>query len=265
MEGRRDQIVILGSGNVATHLAKALDVVADVTQVWSRTFANALSLADELRQATPICRFEDLKKDADVYIIAVPDDAVASVASNLAEVSGIVAHTSGTCDLKCLRDGIGHGNVGIFYPLQTFSRNIPVDVSRIPFFIEGDNEETAAKLYSLANQISEKVFYADSTVRSKLHIAAVFACNFVNRLYAVADVFLKDNTDFDLTVLHPLMSETLRKAMDNGPEAAQTGPAVRGDLGTVTRHLKELDGTNKEIYELLTKSIITHYNPPENE
>jgi predicted short-subunit dehydrogenase-like oxidoreductase (DUF2520 family) len=146
---------------------------------------------------------------------------------------------------------------GVFYPLQTFSRQKAVNVSEIPFFIEGSDDEVTTLLMSLAERLTDKVYKADSKQRATLHIAAVFACNFANHLWGIsADILAQSGYSFD--VFKPLLQETLRKAFEMGPTAAQTGPAKRGDMNVINGHLAKLDGDRHELYELITKMILNN-------
>lgn len=247
----RPSIVFIGSGNVATHLARALDKVADVTQVVSANPGHARRLASELSH----CRateLHDIDTAADFYIIAVNDDAIARVSASMPAVSGIVAHTSGSTPMQAIATRCsGHG---VFYPLQTFSRGSVVDVGSVPFFIEGSDAGTAGRLTGLASLISRHVYAADSGQRATLHIAAVFASNFFNHLLVEAQTIL-GRDGYPIEVLHPLLQATLDKAMAIGPENAQTGPAARGDLNVIASHMARLSGTSREIYNLMSRAI----------
>ena len=236
----RPSLTLVGRGNVGTHLAKAFADVADVSAVDPRTLSG-------------------LDPQADFTLICVSDDAVAEVAGKLADTGGIVAHASGSVPLSALPSSDCHSN-GVFYPLQTFSRDIELDYSEIPVFIEGENEETAERLERLARLMSANVRRAGSETRRKLHLASVIACNFTNHLYALAADILEENgIGFD--ALAPLIKETARKAALGDPAANQTGPARRGDTTTINRHLDMLAGNPRlwEIYRLLSDSITDRY------
>lgn len=254
--GHNTSVVIIGSGNVATHLARALaDAGAHIRAVVSRAPRHAARLAQSLAPGIPALAIEDVPTDAEFYIIAVSDDAIASVAASLPPLKGIVAHTSGTAPISVLCGARCNG-YGSFYPLQTFSRDRAVDTTAVPFFIEGDTPLTAQSLRSLARRISSTVIDADSHLRGQLHLAAVFASNFANVLWGVAsDILAKENLRLD--VLRPLLRETLEKAIDVGPDNAQTGPARRNDQKTISAHLAKIsDPALKEIYSSLTNLII---------
>lgn len=233
-------IVLLGSGNVATHLGKALAGAGyDVLQVYSPTATNAQSLAGELA-AEAIDDISSVTADADLYVIAVKDDAIEQVAAQLpASLSGTVVHTAGSVGVSVLA---AHATrYGVLYPVQTFSKAKPVDFSLIPVAVEASDDATYQQLAQLAGSLSSRVFLCASHQRLALHVAAVFACNFTNHLYAIgADILHNHGLDFDL--LRPLILETAEKAMQYRPEDVQTGPAARGDVHTMQRHLAALDG-----------------------
>lgn len=252
------RICLLGSGNVASHLARALNQVGEIVQVYSRRIDNARRLAQEL--GGDVAFTDDtnaITPDADFYIIAVRDDAIESLVASTPN-AGVWAHTSGSVPMSVFEGRKTH--FGVFYPLQTFSRDVDLDLSKVPFFIEGSDEQTYAQLFALASKISEVVEPADSQRRCRLHVAAVFACNFVNFMWMQADDLLKaDNLGIDY--LRPLLEETLRKISTVSPADAQTGPARRGDTDIINRHLAMLQGNSREIYERLSNDILKTFNP----
>lgn len=247
-------IVCIGSGNVATHLAIAFKAVgAEIVQVWSQNIKNAETLA-ALTKATPISKWKDLDLFADCYLISVKDDAIAEVAAHLKEVRGIVVHTSGATPLSILA-GTGTG-YGVLYPLQTFSKTKAVALTKVPFCIEADDAYTLEKVSAIAHLLSPLVSEVSSDQRKILHLAAVFACNFSNHLYHLSSVLLEQHhLNFDL--LKPLILETAEKVQSALPVNVQTGPAVRNDQDTMNRHLELLNGLPElqEIYETLSNSI----------
>lgn len=247
-------IVCIGSGNVATHLAIAFkEVGADIVQVWSRDIKNAEVLA-ALTKATPISEWSALDLFADCYIIAVKDDAIAEVASHLTAVRGTVLHTSGATSFAVLA-GAGSG-YGVMYPLQTFSKTKAVDLTKVPFCIEADKPETLEKISAIAHLLSPLVSEVSSQQRQILHLAAVFACNFSNHLYELSSELLKkNNLNFDL--LKPLILETAEKVQNSLPGKVQTGPAVRNDQETMNKHMNLLNGSPElqKIYQTLSNSI----------
>ncbi|QIL40972.1 DUF2520 domain-containing protein [Pedobacter sp. HDW13] len=248
------KIVLLGSGNVATHLAKALKAKGeDVVQVYSPNLVNAKLLADNVA-AEAVSDLSAVKVDADLYIISVKDDAIESIAEGLKAVSGLVVHTSGTTDIKVLSSQVKHA--GVFYPLQTFSKRKDVSFDRIPLCIEATGAVELDVLKQLASKLSQQVYELDGDKRKILHLAAVFACNFPNHLYALANRVLQQN-DLDFEIIRPLIAETADKVMTNLPENVQTGPAVRDDETTINKHLSMLNDMPglQEIYQTLSDSI----------
>ncbi|WP_295728384.1 DUF2520 domain-containing protein [uncultured Muribaculum sp.] len=248
------RIVMLGSGNVATHLAKALG--PRLVQVWSRNYDNARSLA-EATGAEAIENLDDIATDADLYILSVSDDAIAPLASRLKGRHGVWAHTSGSIAADAL-DGVGDAH-GVFYPLQTFSRNVDVDMSQVPLFVEATTPEATIMLENTAAIFTNHIYRADSERRRKLHIAAVFACNFANYMWLKADSLLAEE-GLDIRVFAPLIEATLTKAMTTGPEAGQTGPARRGDRSVIASHEAMLGDDDREIYSMLSSSILKHFH-----
>ena len=252
------KIVLLGSGNVATHLGRSFKMAGqDIVQVYSRDPQNAHQLADSLGADT-VENLSDITKNADLYIIAVKDDAIRRVALTLSLSDQLVIHTSGSTDLNVL-DGVSE-RTGVFYPLQTFSKLKAIDFRQIPITIEGNSEEVTSTLRGIADRLSEKVIELNSIQRQTLHTAAVFACNFTNHMYTLAAELLKtQNLDFDL--LRPLIAETAFKIQLNDPADMQTGPAVREDFNTLDKQ-KELldhDGSVRELFEKISQSIINYH------
>ena len=242
----RMNIALIGRGRVATHMGKALLKAGHgVVSVNSRTL-------------------EELPQDADVYIIAVKDSALQEVIQQLTkrltadtpslwrgQGEALLLHTAGSMPLSVF-DGYS-GNGGVLYPMQTFSMDREVDFKEIPLFIEGKD----ARIRQLAESISDHVYELSTADRKYLHLAAVFACNFANHCYTLAaDVLEKKGLPFD--VMLPLVDETARKVHELHPKDAQTGPAVRGDQNVMQAQAALLEGTTKEIYELLSQSIQEH-------
>lgn len=249
-------IVLLGSGNVATHLGGALVAVGHrVKQVYSRTEEHAQALAATLG-ATAKTDLTTIDVQADVYIIAVNDDALAEVVAQLPNtLQGTVVHTAGSVDMAVL--AAYAAEYGVLYPLQTFSKAKTVDFSTVPLAVEASGKAALVRLEALANDLSKRVFRCDSKQRLSLHVAAVFACNFSNHLYTVAaDILDKYDLDFDL--IRPLILETARKVMEHQPKDVQTGPAVRNDVQTMAKHLELLEATDPslvQLYRLVSKRI----------
>ena len=247
-------IVIIGSGNVATHLATALNEHHNIVSVYSRTIKNAEILAGKINsKATD--NLKELPSKADVYIISVKDDAVSRIYEELPDLKGIIVHTAGSIPIDVLKK---HPEHGVFYPFQTFSKNKALDFSSIPVLIEANNSETLQSLKDLASSITGKIYEVSSTQRLMLHISAVFACNFVNHFYFIAEsILIKAGLPFEL--LLPLIDETAHKVHASSPSAVQTGPASRNDKNTVQKHLKILQNLGEndlaELYERISKEI----------
>ena len=243
------KIVILGTGNLAKHLytafTKADDV--DIVQVVGR---NQMEL-EQFSEHSTISNSFDSIAEADVYLIAVKDDAISEVSSHLMSKKGIVAHTSGAMGLHMIQPE----NRGVFYPLQTFTKGKMVDFSSIPIFIEAEETVSLEALRKLAQSISGNVHHIDSEQRKKLHLAAVFVNNFTNYLYSIGEeLSLEEGLSFDL--LKPLILETAEKIKTVPPKEAQTGPARRNDVKSMESHLELLN--NKEhmaLYKLLSQAI----------
>lgn len=259
------RICIIGSGNVAWALAPAFTSAPDIelTAVCSPTPGHAAALAASLSpRPQAVTEIASLPRDADVYLIAVKDDRVASVAleaTGLFPATALWLHTSGSVPAAALAPA--GGGYGVLYPLQTFSKGVKVNLRELPVFIEADSAPGLATARRLALAISPIVHEADSDLRRKMHVAAVFACNFTNYFWTIADNILREHPGLDLSVLHPLLKETLRKAMEEGPEGNQTGPARRGDRGVIETHKKLLGDTpESQLYGDVSEAIINHYN-----
>jgi predicted short-subunit dehydrogenase-like oxidoreductase (DUF2520 family) len=254
-------VSFIGSGNLAWHLAPAFDNTDfAVKEVYSQTRKNAAALAERLYQAEVKSTLDFSNSPSRIFIIAVSDDAIKDVASEITLPSGaVLVHTSGSQPLSTL--GYAHTlNIGVLYPLQTFSKAQKVDFKEIPFFIESDNEETEKILMAMAKAISKKVFKVKSDQRKAIHVAAVFASNFTNHMIAIAEELLQEQK-LDLNILKPLIVETINKALAIGPVKGQTGPAKRGDLEVLDKHIEFLQHNEAlmEIYKLVSQHIIDRY------
>lgn len=247
MEKRK--IEIIGRGNVAWHLAKALGGRHDLRCVDSRTL-------------------DGMRRDADLYLICVSDDAIERVTARIAECLpsssyAIIAHTSGTLSIgrhgaQCR--GMRHG---VFYPLQTFTKGKELDYSTVTVFAEGSDQDVTRELIEYAHAFTEKASELDSDGRLDLHIGAVTACNFANHLWTLADEYL-ESRGIEFETLKPLIEETSRKMIrTRHPGTVQTGPAERGDDDTIRKHLARLRGKGnlEDIYKIFTRSISDHKSP----
>jgi predicted short-subunit dehydrogenase-like oxidoreductase (DUF2520 family) len=249
------KIVLLGSGNVATHLGSALHKAGHkITQVWSRDPGHAEELAITLN-AKGITDIKQLDLYADLYILAVKDDAIPGVTAQLSFSDQLIVHTSGSTHIDALTEV--SEKYGVIYPVQTFSKHKALDFQSVPVAVEGSDNATKSRLLDLARQISSKVFELDSVKRKALHVAAVFGCNFTNYLYTVSErILVTQGLDFDL--LRPMISETAAKAQESSPADVQTGPAVRNDMETINKHLEflESDPHLRDLYDRLSKGIM---------
>lgn len=257
-QGRKLKISIIGAGNVAWHLAPALAQEADVVQIISRHKSTAEAIAARLPDCTASDDIRGLADDSDLYVLAVKDDAIADVARLTPDFPGMWVHTSGSVSIDVFS---GHkAQYGSLYPLQTFSKEIPVDIRRVPFFIEANTPEGLSLLSGLLEKIADRIQTADSERRKALHIAAVFACNFANQMWADADRLLRDK-GLDVTFLLPLLEATLEKLRILPPVQAMTGPARRGDLKVIESHLRSLPPDLRPTYALLSQRILEKYHP----
>ena len=245
------KIILIGSGNVATQLGLSLKENGfSIIQVWSKNIKNAKILANKIN-----CEFTDsinkLKK-ADLFIVSIKDDEIENIVSKLNDIK--IVHTSGTTSIRVFQKKFTH--CGVFYPLQTFDKNIKIDFKKIPICIEASSKSFEKDILKLGNQISNNVILMDSITRKKLHIAAVFACNFSNHMYTLADKILAESKiKFDILI--PLIEETVRKIKVHKPEKIQTGPAIRKDKDVLNNHIKMIKDKNRKlIYKLISESII---------
>lgn len=245
------KVSIIGSGNVSFHLQGAFAKTADVHLV------DVIPGRSDFKK---LFSGKDLSNEeswaADVYIIAVSDDAISKVAEQLQNSSKLVVHTSGSVPMDDLPKEL---RKGVFYPLQTFSKKRAVDFKTVPVCIEASAEKDLKLLRKLAQTISENIHEINSEQRKNLHLAAVFVNNFTNHLYQIGSEICKENSvSFDL--LKPLIFETAHKIGTLNPKEAQTGPAKRNDTGTIKNHLAQLKTKEqREIYSILTESIQNTY------
>ncbi len=248
------RIVIIGSGNVAQHLISAFTKSKDIEVV--QVFSRKNDVDSFLFPSNKVISDISLLKDADLYLLSVSDNAIAEVSAQISFTNKLVAHTSGTTSIEILSE---NNRKGVFYPLQTFTKGKEVDFKEIPICLEAQNEEDYLLLEKVAQSISKKAVKISSEQRKAIHVSAVFVCNFVNHLYQIGnEICLQNNIPFEILI--PLIEETAAKIKSLSPMEAQTGPAKRNDTITINSHLNFLSNeTNKEIYKLLTKSIIDTY------
>ena len=251
------RVVIIGSGNVATSLAHGLAAHCQVAQIYSRTLAHAQTLASAIGCPHAIDDLQDLLTDADAYIIAVKDDAIADIITSTADNGALWIHTSGSTPIDLFAGRREH--YGVLWPMQSFSREIVAPLDDVHFFAEASDESTLADLMALGHLMSHNVIEADSVKRRQLHVASVFSCNFANHMWTLASEVLHD-ADLPFEAMLPLIRTTVDKLDRLSPFQSQTGPAVRHDHQVIDSHLAMLDGDKRELYRMLSDSIMNR-NP----
>ncbi|PKP13581.1 MAG: DUF2520 domain-containing protein [Bacteroidetes bacterium HGW-Bacteroidetes-3] len=247
------KIIILGGGNVAYHLTNELlqNDAVNVVQIYNRSiekincFKNSASITNNLSEI----------KEADIYIIAVSDNAISELSSALNFKDKLVVHTSGSMALEEIKST---SNKGVFYLLQSFSKERKIDFSNVPICVEAETKKDLLLLETLAKSISKNCYQINSDQRKSLHVAAVFVNNFVNHLYQIGQEIC-DQNKVPFEILLPLIKETANKITTLSPFEAQTGPAKRNDTKTIEKHIAMLTKNQQEIYTLLTKSIYDTY------
>ncbi len=251
-------VSFIGSGNLAWHLAPALDNLGYVVkEVFSARQKNAAALTGRLYQAEVKTSLDFSDSPSKIFIIAVSDEAIGDVAKEIVLPEGaILVHTSGSQPLSLLQFSAAE-HTGVFYPLQTFTKSRPVEFKNIPIFIESSDDRTEKQLTAIARGLTNKYKKITSEERKALHVAAVFASNFPNHLLRISKDLMDDN-GLNFEWLKPIILETINKALAVGPEFAQTGPAVRGDLEILDQHLEFLrkEKVARKIYEILSQDII---------
>ena len=248
----KKRVVIIGSGNVATSIALSLKNRCELVQIYSRTIANAQALA-QLVGCEAISDLRNVAPDADVYIISVKDDAIASVVDVVPDNGALWLHTSGSTPIDVFREK--RTRYGVLYPMQSFSKSHPARMSEVHIFIEGCDSYASKEVKELASLMTKNVHEASSKERERLHIAAVFACNFANHMFTLSSEVLNDaGIPFDAML--PLIKTTIAKLDSMTPQESQTGPAARGDVKIIEKHLKSLHGDKRKIYKLLSQSIM---------
>lgn len=249
------RVVIIGAGNVASNLCPALKDEQSITIIQCYNRKGIALFPGEYACNLVVTDIKKLAK-ADLYIMAVSDDAIEEVSAQIPKGDHLVVHTSGSVPMDSIDD---KHRKGVFYPLQTFSKGKDVDFELVPFCLEAQHPEDLEMLKEIASSLSRKVYEISSAQRSILHVAAVFVNNFTNYMFSAGkDICEKHNIPFE--ILHPLILETAKKAINLNPDMAQTGPATRNDNKTIKRHQNILtDNTYKEIYQTLTKAIQSKY------
>lgn len=249
-------VSFIGCGNVAYNLANQFTQIGvPINLVFSKNNGNSDNFAKQFnaRQALAIEEFNQLD---DLVIIAINDDQIVQISKQLKNSKALVAHTSGSVSMEVMNSISNHG---VFYPLQTFTKEKLVEFNNIPICIEANTKQNELLLMKLANSFSSNVQIISSSQRQQIHLAAVFACNFTNHFYHIASE-LMESSNMDFSLLHPLILESASKIKNHSPLSIQTGPAVRNDQLTINKHLELLKDHPKyqNLYNLVTQSIQTH-------
>lgn len=252
MNEKIEKVSIIGSGRVGYHLAKKLyGIGINIVQVFSRTRIKSEQLAT-LVNAEPTIKLSDLRP-ADLVILAVSDDAIESVAQQI-KTDALVVHTSGATPSLVFAPYFDR--YGVFYPLQSFSIGKSINWAEVPLCIDANSSVDQQLLQNLAQQMTSNVRLINDEQRKNLHVAAVFANNFANYSFHIAESILSEQ-HISFEILQPLILETAQKIKDNRPRDMQTGPAIRSDQLTIERHLELLNKHTewKKVYEIMTKGI----------
>lgn len=249
------KITFIGAGNLATNLCQAAyDACHEIAEVYSRTEASASVLANMVN-APYTTDLSTVNTESDIYIVSVKDAVLEQVAAELSKRVGdrLIVHTAGSMPMDILPSC----RRGVFYPMQTFSRQKKVDFSTIPCFLEAQSADDLALLHQFAASITDSIYNMGSNDRRYLHLAAVFCCNFANHCYAIGAELLKEHGNIPFEVMLPLISETASKLYHLSPAEAQTGPAVRWDNNVIDKQITLLSSQPQwqEIYRLISQSI----------
>ena len=248
----RWRVVLIGSGNVATSLALALNGKCHLVQVYSRSMASAEALASRVgAQATN--DLSQIVTDADIYVISVVDDAITRVLETCPARGGLWVHTSGSTSIDVFKGK--RTRYGVLYPMQSFSKSCPARMHEVHIFIEGCDSCATQEVKELAMLLTNNVHEITSRERERLHVAAVFACNFANHMFTLSSEVL-DEARIPFDAMLPLIKTTIAKLDNMTPTQSQTGPAARGDVNVIERHLQSLSGDKHDIYRLLSQSIL---------
>ncbi len=249
------KIVVLGSGNVATNISLAISKLknTEIVQVFSQTEAHASELADRLNcgYVTDLSR---IRTDADIYLFSLKDVVLESAIQQVPANNGLWLHTSGSMPMDVFAGKVER--YGVLYPLQTFTKSREISFCGVPLFIESHTKEDEAFLTDFAQQLSGKVCLLSSERRRSMHLAAVFACNFTNHIYALSEQLL-EKEGLPREYLLPLIDETAAKVHEMPALKAQTGPAIRYDENVINKHLDMLadEPEMQNLYRILSQSI----------
>ncbi|MDO4729475.1 MAG: DUF2520 domain-containing protein [Bacteroidota bacterium] len=246
-------VTIIGAGNVAFHLMNVLteNEKSEVKQLYNRSGFTSDFQHFKVDKITDLSHL----KPSDICIIAVKDEAISEISEQLPFSGNLVVHTSGNTSVKLINNC---NRRGVFYPLQSFSKTKPIDFQKVPICIEAENDQDYQLLKRLASIFTDRIYQMDSHQRKMLHIAAVFANNFTNHLIEISYKICEKN-HIPTQILAPLIDETFEKLQKLSPYEAQTGPAKRGDMQTLKSHFSLLDANQKEIYKIITNSILDTY------
>jgi len=247
------KLVLIGAGNVANQLGIAFEKSGHtVKQVYSRTQASAKSLAKKLDCPFTTSPNEIIPK-ADLYLIALRDEAIGKFLKTFRQKNAFVVHTSGSVGLDVFA---GYKNYGVIYPVQTFTLHRKIDAKKIPFCIEANNTDSLKKIHRFIKPASKHIHEINSTQRLIINLSAVFANNFANHMFSIAEKLLTQNK-MEFEILHPIIRETFTKIEDSSPVDVQTGPARRGDQTVLEKHLRLLKDhpLYSDIYRQVSKSI----------
>ena len=244
-------ISIIGTGNLAFHFSEIFMSNIDINLI--EIFGRKKTLPKEFNNSINYCNCLTKLKEADFYIICVSDDYIKKISKKITtKRNNIVLHCSGSTKMDVLSDHLSHG---VFYPIQTFSKEKKISFKEIPIAIESNSDGNLKKIRKLGLLLSDRVLMASSTQRLAIHVSAVFANNFTNYMRVIADEILKSNS-IDTNILNPLTIETSEKLKFLNSKNAQTGPAIRNDIKTIKKHLHLLKDTDHfEIYETISKEI----------
>lgn len=246
------RINIIGAGNVGIHLAKALSKHLSIESVYSYNLINAKNLVSEVG-GNAVSEIEELSNEVDLNIITIKDDYIEKIISDL-PIGIPTVHTSGTKGIEFFKD---FTNYGSFYPLQTFSKNTYLDMSKVPFLIEANGKEFEIDLINLVQRnLSKNTSVVDSQSRANIHLAAVITNNFTTQLLVEAQSIL-EKSKIDLKILQPLLEETIRKSFLNSPKQALTGPAKREDIKVLEKQYDAINNAKlKTVYKLMSELIL---------
>lgn len=251
-----NNIVILGSGNLATNLALAVHKSGKkISGIYSRNILNAKALAQKCLAPVYTDNLSFLPDNADIYIVSVKDDAITDVLLNFPFKNKLIVHTSGNTELDVFKNKFS--DFGVIYPLMTFRKEILSDFSQIPLCIEAVNTNVLKLIEGFSSALTDKIHYVNSIQRKHLHLAAVFACNFTNYNYVVAEEILSEH-QLSFDIIKPLILKTAENICQFSPAKLQTGPAVRKDFKVIEmqKKLLKMNESRRKIYKLFTDCIL---------